>query len=270
MQKLSEKIDRVIRNTETTNEKLEKLSSDVTEMKKKQSTTDKRVTKLEKQMSVITENVARLSVENNQLRQQAISRDFVIFGLPKLEKKDMSTLISSIAAQAKIQLGFDDLKFMYPVAKKKEKKQCTIHGSFHDEKLKSEFIKACRAAQPLHVEKVVALKQNDTMRGKEFYVRSQLTPMNRLIAAEARKIRNKGKLKWVWASEDGRIMVRENDDSPIIHLQSTDHLYSLASSLQSNDDDVWMTALTRKKCNASKNRRIVNTSSYNNFLKTIS
>ena len=81
---------------------------------------------------------------------------------------------------------------------KSDKEKCTIHGKIYNEKMKTDFLKACREKKPFPVEDIVNLRPNDPMRGKVVYIRSQLTSTNRLLAAESRKQRSLGKLQYAW------------------------------------------------------------------------
>jgi hypothetical protein len=111
---------------------------------------------------------------------------------------------------------------------KSDKKVCIVYGKLYDEKLKTEFLQACREKKPFPVENIVTLSANNPMRGKVIYVKSQLTSDNRLLATKARKQKKDGKLLYVWERE-GRILIRKAENTPAVEIQSMSQLMSLTS-----------------------------------------
>lgn len=230
------KIDTIVTNTNETNATLENLVSEINVIKEKQEVTDKTLRKMAKQINALQDDVENLKANNNKLQQNSLSRDFVIFNLPVIDKKEMPQLVKSLATDSEINFNLSDLQYIFPVPLRNNKKQCIVHGKFHSEKLKTAFLNACREKAML-VENFVKLKANDPVRGTEIYVRSQLTASNRLLAAEARKQKSQGKLLYAW-ERDGRILVRKTEKSPVIELHSMLQLMSLISpNLRPNNNN---------------------------------
>lgn len=234
-------MNQVITNTNTTNETLQTLIDDVKVIKEKQHVADKRLRKMEKKIGTMHDDVEKLKIENNKLQQNSLSRDFVIFGLPNIDKKEMPDFVAALSNASNFAISYNDLENIYPVPMKSDRKKCIIYGKFYSEKMKTDFLKACRQKKPFPVENIAKLNSNDPMRGKEVFVRSQLTSTNRLLAAESRKQRSLGKLQYAW-ERDGRILIRKNDTTPIIELQSLNQLMAIISPNQipnneSNQED---------------------------------
>jgi hypothetical protein len=226
----------VVSNTTVTNEQLTKLSGEVDAVKTVQTATTKKVAKLNKEITALKNNVASLETENNMLHQKSLSREIVIFGFYSLKKETMGTLVDSLGEALELQLNLNDFVHIYPV-QHKDKARCTIYGELYSQQKKDMLIKKCRAKKPLVIEDVMNLNPNDPRRGTEIAIRSKLTTRNRLILNEARK--HKDNFKFAWENE-GRILIRQDEKSPIMEIHSMDQLMQLLTtnmSIASTEDE---------------------------------
>lgn len=220
---------------EITNNRLESLENRMSNQELNHAATEKKVVRLEKIVSKLSAQIDKLNGENNQLMQNSLSRDFVIFGLPSFQKGDTEKVIDSLSQKSGVNFSKTDLNKFYATTMRKDKKKCIVHGQFYNEKLKSDFITAYQTKKPIYVEDIVNLKSDDTLRGTEIFIRSQLTSTYREISTEARRQRINGKLKYVW-EKDGRVLIRKQENSQIIQLQSMQQLMEIINNSQSSNE----------------------------------
>ena len=213
------KIDTLLESVKAIQDDVKKLSERQIESDKKLLKVERRVTKMEKEIEV-------LKSHNNELSQNSLSRDFVIFGLPFFEKSDNDKIISKLAKETGVQFDSSDLQSFYASRTAKNKKKCVVHGRFYSEKLKSKLISGSRKKDPIVVEDIIELQPDDPIHGTQVYIRSQLTSENRELANEARRQRSNGKLKFVW-EKDGRILARKTESSSILQLRSMNQLMQI-------------------------------------------
>lgn len=233
--KLLQDMNTVLQNTNATNTKLDdqekKLSSlitDVTAIKTTQEKHSKKIKNLENTVTTLRNDLIRLSSDNNQLQQKVISRDIVIFGLPKLANGDLSSVISSLSA--KLNIAFTSADFAnVRTSFGKDKNHCIVNASFYNEAQKDLVIQKFRASKPIYVEDVIQLGQNNPMRGKEIFIRSNLTAVNNEILKEARK--NKDEIRFAW-EKNGRILIRAKEKSPAVEIRSLEQLQKIIAALK--------------------------------------
>lgn len=212
-------------------ESVNDIQREVQKISEKQIESDKKLLKVEKRMTSMEQEIENIKSHNNELAQDSLSRDFVIFGLPFFEKANNNKVIASLARETGVKFDISDLQYFYASRTAKDRKKCVVHGRFHFEKYKSNLISECRNKSPILVEDIIELKPDDPMLGTEIHIRSQLTTKNRELANEARRQRSKGKLKFVW-EKDGRILIRKTDNSSIVQLRSMNQLIQLVTELQ--------------------------------------
>lgn len=230
---LVEQMKLVTSSNHQTNERVNALLDEINIMKDTQKNTDKKVDKLERHVVKLEETVANLETENNQLNQKALEKEFVIFGLPKFEKSEMENFVKKLSSQSKVEFTQNDLETIYAVPMRNKKDAVIVHGRFFDHRLKSEFISGCIKNKPLVTEDVLTLKSDDPSRGKQIFVRSQLTATNQKISAEANLQRRKGNLAYAY-ERNGRILVKKDEKSPFREIRTMKQLMQLINPAANN------------------------------------
>lgn len=220
---LVEQNERIIKTTSETNSSQSIMQKDIATIKANQMTTTAQVNEMSKEISTLQLQVSSLSAANNTLQQNCLARDIIIFGLPSLKRNEMGQLISSLSTATNTSINMSDFVHIYPL-QQKNKDNCTIHAKFYNEQRKNVFIENFKQKKPLLVEDIVQLQPNDTRRGTEIKVRSKLTATNRSILNEARN--HKDKIKFAW-EKDGRILIRQSDNSRIIEIFSLNQLMEI-------------------------------------------
>lgn len=221
--------------------KLTNLAADVNQLKEDHKLSKKRFAKVDKEIASLSSSVDLLSAANNKLQQQALYRDVILSGLPMLQKKDIIPVISSLGLQIGVPLNEGDIADAYSIASKNKDRAITI-VKFHTEKTKRDVMTAYRNKKPILIEDIVRLGSDDKRRGSEIYINSNLTLHNRELKSAARK--ELTVLKYVW-EKDGRILIREADNTRIIEITSIKQLNEIVQSIRypardttmQNDDD---------------------------------
>lgn len=171
----------------------------------------------------VESNMATLKSENeylkksvNSLAQQSLSNEICIFNLPPVNKDKVDDVILGICSATGFPMNIkNDIKTKYVVTQKNNKAHIVIN--FYDQRCKDGFMNSCKNKKPLLFEDICKLKNDDLLNGTEIFVKNKLSQFNREILKEARN--HKEIFKFVWESE-GRILMRHDETSPIIHVQS--------------------------------------------------
>lgn len=205
----------------SSNQKL--MQQDIAIIKTVQSSTTIQVKKMSKEILTLQSQVSTLSAENNKLQQTSLARDIVIFGLPSLNRGEMNQLVISLSTVSNTPISIGDFVHIYPI-QQRNKTNCTVHAKFYNEQQKKTFVENIKKKKPLLIEDIIPLRPDDPRRGSEISVRSKLTATNRAILNEARN--HKDKIKFAWEN-DGRILIRQSDQSRIIEIYAINQLMEI-------------------------------------------
>lgn len=175
-----------------------------------------RMALIEHSQSTHTNEVAKIRTdleqaknEINLLKQEHLSEDFVIYGLPPdVKTEDSAMIIKNFCGAIETAIEDTDVKKSF-TRLIKNKSESIIVGSFSRTEVKQKVMKAFREKKPVPNEDVLDLPLTSPWRGKPITIRNQLTSHNRLLLTEAKKL-NEGVFKYIWES-NGKIMVRKDD-----------------------------------------------------------
>lgn len=229
---LDEKIDKLLSQNETivtstseTSESIKILQIVVAAIIVAQSSEKVNFEKIDTEISALKTNIATLSDENNKLHQQSLSSEIVIFGLPFIQP--MHELVVSLSAATALPITINDFAHIYP-AQQRNTQNATIRAKFYSQQIREIFMQRLRdrkkAAKPLLIDEFMQMSSNDPRRGTEISIRSNLTKINQDILKEARN--HKTKIKFVWEN-NGRILTRQTETSPVVEISSMRQLMEL-------------------------------------------
>lgn len=238
---LEQKVDKllsqneiIITSTNETNDAIKTLQDDVSAIKVSQAENSVKFNKIDTEIATLKSDIISLSVENNKLRQQSLSNEIIIFGLPAVEPIHMQELIASLSKATALIITRNDFVHIYCI-KQRNGQKSTLHAKFYSQQQKDIFVQRLRdrkkANNPLLIDEMMQLNPNDPRRGTEIFVRTKLTTTNRDIIKEARN--HKTKFKFVW-EKDGRILIKQTETSPILEILSMQQLMELLNPRSSN------------------------------------
>lgn len=141
----------------------------------------------------------------------------VIKGLPipEIPREDFKKTVKKIADKLKVALNEDDIRCV-PVGKD-EKKQLKV--IFLDHAKKEEIMKAKRN---------ISLKSNDCgfQNNADLYINHDMSYESQVLFKIVRDFKKNNNYKFAWYSS-GKIFLRKDNDSRIIHMRSENTLNSL-------------------------------------------
>lgn len=216
-----------------------KLQTDMSEMNNRITSTEEKLTTAQNDITNINNRVSELETNKNTLmvsqqnqisiinafEQMKMATSIMIRNIP--QEVELDQALNSISKWSDVDLSKKSLKnarFM-----KQHKNQCIFMDFWH-EKDKANFNKRIKSKQklpdgtytPILCENIFRLDNQSINRGVELLFRQPMTEMNRRIFNEARKHRDI--FKFVWIGVNGHVMVKRNEGSSPICINSEDHL----------------------------------------------
>lgn len=209
--------------------KVDKMSNDLSEMNSRLQKLESAQKETETDIKWMSSETSRLSAELNAVQQCSLSNSFAVYGLPPdLDPATAFQTTVNVAAHLGVNLDKNDLRYV-ALKKNTARKNSFVLGSFYDERVKVDLLQRFKNSRPLLVEEVFKnLPANSPLRGKEIFIRNQLTKYNRSLRFEAHRLNN-GHYKFIWES-NGRIMLKKDENSQVIVLSSLDQLPELFPS----------------------------------------
>lgn len=165
----------------------------------------------------------------NELRQESLSNEFVIYGLPpEVSNIDAKNIVIHFASAAEEIITEEDIQFAF-ARHIKNKSESIVVGRFKQANTKTSLMKSFAAKKPITVEHVINnLEATSKWRGKELVIRNQLTQLNRKICSEAHKLNN-GAFRYIWDSR-GKIMLKKTELDRAINIRSMAQLIDVMNN----------------------------------------
>lgn len=223
------------------NAKFRKIEEEFKEMKKAVSFVNNKYEEIKKQlsdqdksiksMSIIAADVSelqtsldKLETENNARDQWARRSNIEICGIPERKNENLIRTIDDLAKQAEIPFNAGtDMDFVTRVASltKDNKKPKRIIVRFMSRYYKDEFLAKVRKLKNLRACDI-GFSGNNSM----VFFNDHLTNSNKLLLQKAKAKAKDTNYKFVWV-KNCTIMVRQNESSPVIHINSTNDLFKI-------------------------------------------
>lgn len=157
------------------------------------------------EMDTMRNNIDHLALEINVIKQAALAGALNIFGLPPLDNPTANPfpVMKIIMQKIGIHAKEDDFKKLYYIQHKSQKGS-HISVTCWSERKKLEILNKFKSflkdsGDKILVEDIMKLNEGSIFKGKQIFIRNQLTKMNSEIFAEARKYRNT-LFQYVWNS----------------------------------------------------------------------
>lgn len=206
-------------NADEALKEIKSLKLETTGIKNRLSKIESRVDKLETETQANKLNI----LEQNQLTNYCC-----LIGFPEINKEVLPSIIEKLSTKCKYPINtINDLKELY--IKKNKINGATIVMKFYDERDKINLKNAFDKSKPVTVEELVNLPEPSVYRGKEIYIKDRLSAANLRLKNECKKSLNT-KFNYVW-DKNGKVFVRQNNETPTIHVKSTEHLESIIKAI---------------------------------------
>lgn len=169
-----------------------------------------------------------ISVNGISAEQRDINSNVVIRGV-ELSESDPEKVFDSIRTHLGIneETSFDPVSVkVLPLSAGNSSATRTIRVKFHSVSIKRQFLQIRRTKKditPAHL----GLAQQST---KSLLITEQLTRANQRLLYAARSLRHSHKYKFVW-SNDGQVLVRQQQHSKVIRIVDIDQVNGLRSEI---------------------------------------
>ena len=225
------------------NEKMSQLTTEVGELKED-------VEKCKTESEHIHYENAKLKTRLNDLEQYSRINNVIIKGIPYMANENLRTTVAKIATHLKININNNDIQVVHRLPSKHADKTQSIIVKLNNRDLKYELIKRTKSAK---------LNASDLGFTTEMpiYITEHLTRENADLMSFAIDLKKKGAIMFAW-SKDGKILVKEREDTRTIRIQELSQLENFqkqndeASTCEGGKDGI--TTRSGQKPATSKNK----------------
>lgn len=195
----------------------------------------KKITLLEQQTKKDQEYISILEDKIEDLQRSSRKASIEIKNVPKRPRETSEDLIKYVTSLSKnIQVDFNhrDINDIFRLRGRNDaEKNPTIIVELRSSLLRTDILRGVKQfnikqKSPLRAKHLGFTTNEDT----PIYIAEQLTPKGARLFFLARDLKRSNKVKYCWTSH-GRVLIRRDDTSPIIVIQSESQVQHLISSL---------------------------------------
>lgn len=201
-------------------------------------------------LSNVTITVKNLQQENQKLKMQVNSTEqefynkySTILGLPKITSNQLKNIIHNLSNKIKYPITKNRILKEYYVVNEDENKSHMVLR-FFDERDKIEFTEAFKKNMPITTQDILSSEGPETPNNK-LYIKDKLSGYNQQLKKICKKYINK-EFKYVWDA-NGKILVREEDCTKIIHIESIEKLVAVVNKIREQKNNKSKTTNTKLK-----------------------
>jgi hypothetical protein len=188
---------------------------------------------------IITDReINHLKHQVNSLKQQQIQNNVIITGVPYNQEEDLQSIFTNITNTIKSEIipKTVDLKRIFFNNTASNKKSSVIKATFARNSDKKTFFKELRANGPLFLKQIVTQPTTQHDAGLEvIYFRTELIPYYNKLLYDCRQYKKVNQYKHTWYS-DGKICLRQTDDSKIYRFRSFDEFKNFQNLMQTSSE----------------------------------
>lgn len=185
--------------------------------------------------TAIKKDISDLQLKCHQLEQKFLCNEIVIPGLPKNSKEypaDLKQFVINLYNKLAIDLDINkEVKSLSLIASKKDpnKDTATLFIKFYSERPRAELFRKMREIKSNNADPVILSdlieKIDPKFAAKEPKPRPLLSKYNQELRRKA--FEHKDQFKYIWSTEDGKIMLKTSDVAVPIHLTTENQLEEL-------------------------------------------
>lgn len=181
---------------------------------------EKDLESLKKENVNLGNQVSAYKMQLENLEQYNRNRNVEITGVPEVAEERMSDIVGKLSHISGVTVDMSkDIQAMHRVPTKNEKGPKPIIMQFSNRQLRDSFLQKSKKSY---------IKSTDFVQGipiTKIYVNEHLTPYNRNLLYQAKKLREKG-YKFVW-TVDGKVFIKKSESERSVRVWSVDEVNKL-------------------------------------------
>lgn len=204
LKQMDEKLNDFKQSVEFMSQKYDQFLVDFEKERKANKEQKTEVVKLREESKLLYKQNEEISDRLNHLDQYHRNKNLETHGLPQRDNEDVDQILLDMAVLLKLPLKIEDIEAAHRLKQPKNKKPPPIIVQFASRRLRNMWIKKRTGITCKNVIK----NGSDT----PIYFNENLTPINKQLFWQARKLAKEKNLKYCWI-KDGKILVKKNDES---------------------------------------------------------
>lgn len=199
---------------------IKKLTSELTDLSSVVKTLKAQNEDLKRENFQIKEDLKQAQTEIADLQQYSRRTNLEITNLPESENENVTEVLTSVFSCLDINL-IDQVSTAHRIPTSRKDKPKPIIVQFVNKQQRDTCLKAARA------KKINASQVSDRFKKEPVYFNEHLIPKVKEVFYHCRKFKEANNYKFAWV-KDGKIFIRENENSKVIRIVNTDDLLKLS------------------------------------------
>lgn len=198
------------------------ISNDYDDIKVEMSKTNESLIQLKKENDLLKTSVSDLSTRVNLLEQYSRQDNLEISGVPENQAENLTSMVLQLGKTVSCKIETTDILTATRVKKlsAQNNQPRSVIVKVRTTRIRDEILASVTKFNRTHATE----KLNSSHLGygglkQPVFVSEHLSPLNKAIHAETRKIARAKGYKYVWV-RDGKILLRKDDGSRAIHVKS--------------------------------------------------
>lgn len=209
--------------------KVDTMSKLLNDLKEEQ----KEVKKLKEENVILKNNLSALEGRISVIEQRSRLSNIEITGIPTTPKESTEEIVRKIGQVIGIEFRLNDIIVSHRVPTVKQGQPPNIICQLRDRRLKNEWMQQYKIFIREHKETgLQASHLHSSWPGTRIYLNVHLTSENKHKLHETKAQAKRFNYKYVWINNDGLILARKTDKSPILTIRSLEDIARLSRDNQ--------------------------------------
>jgi len=220
--KFNERLDQFQTSVDFCSQKIDDYESQIKALLTKLSSFEKENLALKAENLKLSTEVKSCRLQLEELEQYNRNRNVQIEGVPEIESENMQNIVNTLAHVIDVPIDFStDVQAVHRVPTKRSKGPKPIILQFSNRQKRDLFLKNSKGTTIKSTDFIANAPKTNV------FVNQHLTPFNKYLLFNARKLKDLKQYKYIWPSE-GRIFVRKSDSDKKQRISSISDINKLA------------------------------------------
>lgn len=191
---------------------------------------EKENSELKNEVQHLKQRIVAIESGYNELQYEYHKKQLFISGVPQTDNECLEKIINNIAEITNTKLTSDNISSCkrQPIHKNNEPAQIIVE--FDSVLTKEEFLKNQKTNGPIIRNQLNINVADRNSCNNKIYVNEYLSNYNKKILYEAKKLKVKYNIKFIWAKH-GLVYIRKNEQSPSFRIKNIESLTNIEAQL---------------------------------------